>query len=101
MATKTKKKTSTKKGIGFAPLTERIYLGRQNREKGEWIGEKEDITNDFLNICFQYFPENTSRVIGTPSSMSRNMFMNIKMDEKSIKSFIKELEKELKDLGDG
>lgn len=35
---------STKKGIGYSPLTERVYIGRQNRLKGTWIGEKEDIT---------------------------------------------------------
>ena len=36
---------SIKKGIGYSPLTEKIYLGKQNQEKGMWIGEKEDTKN--------------------------------------------------------
>lgn len=89
---------STRKGIGYSPLTERIYLGRQNRERGMWIGDKEDVTNDFLNICFQYFEENTIRNIGSPNSKKENLFINIKNDKKSIEKVINRLQKDLKEL---
>jgi hypothetical protein len=87
---------SAKKGIGYSSLSDKVYMGKQNREKGMWVGEKEDITNDFLNICFQYFEESTIRSISTPSDDSENLFINIKNDEKSIKKLIKNLEKRIK-----
>lgn len=84
---------STRKGIGYSPLTEKIYLGRQNKVKGMWIGEKEDITNDWLNVAFQYFEENTIRNIGSPNAKKENLFINIKKDKKSIEKVIKNLQK--------
>ena len=50
-------------GIGYSPLSERIYLGKQNREKGHWVGDKEDITSDFLFVLEQYIPKQTTRTI--------------------------------------
>ena len=86
---------STRKGIGYSGLSDKVYLGKQNREKGMWVGEKEDITNDFLNVCFEYFEEGTMRTIR--SSDYENIFINIRRDEKNIKKLIKNLEKQLKD----
>jgi hypothetical protein len=85
---------STRKGIGYSPLTEKIYLGRQNKSKGLWIGDKEDITSDFIHVAFQYFEENTVRKIG--NSKTENLFINIKNDKKSIEKVIKHLQKRLK-----
>lgn len=45
---------TTKKAIGYSPLSKKIYLGRMNKEKGMWIGVKEDITQDFVNVLVQY-----------------------------------------------
>ncbi len=89
---------STKKGIGYSPLSDKIYLGRQNKIKGMWIGEKEDVTNDFLNVCFQYFEENTIRNIGSPDSEKENLFINIKNDKKSIEKIIKRLQLDIENL---
>jgi len=89
-------KITTKKGIGYSPLTERVYIGRQNKEKGMWIGDKEDITSDFINTMFAYIPENTNRTIKTIDGLNENIFLNIKCDEASIKKGIKWLEKQLK-----
>jgi len=86
---------STKKGIGYSELSERVYLGRQNREKGMWIGEKEDITSDFLNVANAYFTEGTCREV-TTSDGKINLMLNIKKDEESIKRCIKHLQKLLK-----
>jgi len=79
-----------KKGIGFSPLTEKIYLGIQNKEKGLWVGEKEDITNDFINVIFQYIPSNTQRTI---KGSETNIFINIKCDKESVEKGIKYLER--------
>ena len=43
--------------LGYSPLTEKIYLGKQN--KNVWVGEKRDITNEFLQVMEQKFPINT------------------------------------------
>jgi hypothetical protein len=85
---------STKKGIGHSPLTDKVYLGRQNKEKGMWIGEKEDITNDFINILFAYVPENTSRIIETGED--KNIFLNVKDDVESIEKAINLLSRRIK-----
>lgn len=89
---------STKKGIGYSELTERIYLGRQNREKGMWIGDKEDITSDFIQVMFQYVPENNTRTVGSSDGHS-NIFLNIKEDVESIQKAIKFLQKKLLNHG--
>lgn len=87
---------STKKGIGYSPLTDKVYLGRQNKEKGLWIGEKEDITQQFLHVSFQYFEESTVRTISTGNK--KNLIINVVKDKKGIESAINRLQKELKEL---
>jgi hypothetical protein len=85
---------STKNGIGFSPLTDRVYLGKQNTEKRIWIGEKKDITTEFIAVAFEYFEPNTIREIGS-SDRSSNLFINIKNDKKGIEKIIKNLQKRL------
>ncbi len=85
---------STRKGIGYSPLTESVYLGRQNREKGMWIGEKEDITSDFINVVLQWVGDNESRTIDG-SKGSENILINCKGDKESIEKVIKHLQKKL------
>lgn len=41
---------TTKNGIGYSPLTENFYLGKQNKDKGIWIDDKKDITNEFIDV---------------------------------------------------
>jgi len=82
-----------KNGIGYNPLTEKVYLGKQNQEKKIWVGEKKDITNDFLSVANAYFAENTSRVVRC--GKESNIFMNIKNDKESIERAIKDLTKRL------
>ena len=85
---------STKKGIGYSPLTDRVYIGRQNREKGMWIGEKEDITNDFLAVSSQFFEVNSIREINV-SSGRKEVHICVDGTEKGIKGAIKHLQKML------
>lgn len=88
---------ATKNGIGYSPLSDRVYLGKQDQEKGIWIGTKKDITNQFLEISFAYFEENTIRNIGS-SNGTENLFINIKNDRKSIEKIIRNLNKRLIEL---
>jgi len=36
---------AVKYGIGYSPLSDKVYLGKQNTEKRIWVGDKNDITN--------------------------------------------------------
>lgn len=90
------KKQKIKNGIGYSSLTEKIYLGRQNIEKQLWIGDKEDITSDFINVLFQFLPENTSRKLVGLDTMSENIVMNFQNNNQSIKKAIKFLQQKLK-----
>jgi hypothetical protein len=88
---------SIKNGIGYSPLTDRVYLGKQNTEKRLWIGEKKDITNEFLAVSHEFFEENTIREIGNSNGNS-NLFINIKNDKESIEKVIKNLNKRLQKI---
>lgn len=83
-----------KNGIGYSPLTEKVYLGKQNTEKRVWVGDKKDITNDFIAVSFEYFEQNTIREIGS-SDGSKNLFINIKNDKAGLERIIKNLNKRL------
>ena len=56
---------AVKTGIGYSPLSDLIYLGKQNKEKGLWVGDKEDITSDFLFVLEQYIPKSTTRTVSS------------------------------------
>ena len=85
---------ATKNGIGYSPLTDKVYLGRQNPEKRMWVGDKTDITNEFLAVSAEYFEENTIRSVNCNNGYS-NLFINIKNDKESIEKLIKNLSKRL------
>ena len=87
-----------KMNIGYSMLTDRILLGKINEEKGEWIGEKRDITERFLNVCFEYFPEGEVRSIDTPNKNKTNMFINVIKSKEDIEKTINFLKKELDSL---
>ena len=88
---------ATKNGIGYSPLTDKVYLGKQNTEKRLWVGEKKDITNEFLAVSHEFFEENTIREIGNSNGNS-NLFINIKNDKESIEKVIKNLNKRLQKI---
>jgi hypothetical protein len=46
---------AVKNGIGYSPLTDKVYLGKQNTEKRLWVGDKKDITNEFLAVASEFF----------------------------------------------
>jgi NADPH:quinone reductase-like Zn-dependent oxidoreductase len=89
---------SIKQGIGYSSLTDKIFIGKQNNKKGMWVGDKEDITNDFLNVCFQYFEEGTVRTVVSPDSNKENFFLNIKKDKEALEKLAKFAQKEIDKL---
>ena len=48
--------TDTKLHLGYSPLTEKIYLGKQNGNY--WVGEKRDVTNEFIQVMLHKFQPN-------------------------------------------
>lgn len=49
MASKTVKK------MGVSPITNTIYYGNVNKEKGLWVGEKKDVTDMAIASVFEWF----------------------------------------------
>jgi len=35
--------------LGHSPITDRIYVGKLNKEGDQWTGQKKDVTNDFID----------------------------------------------------
>ena len=87
-------KMANKKGIGYSPIGDKIYLGTQNVEKRMWTGKKEDITSEFIAVSLLFYEEGTIRDIGG-SNGSSNLLINIKNDKESIEKLIRNLEKRL------
>jgi len=86
-------------GIGLSPLTEKIYVGRQNKAKRMWVGEKKDITDNFLDVMFQYLTLDEVREIVTETDNGKqatHFFIHFKNDKKSLQNAMKFIEKELK-----
>ena len=45
----------TVKKMGVSPITNTIYYGNVNEEKGLWVGEKKDITDMAIAAVFEWF----------------------------------------------
>ena len=62
------KKNGTKAGLGLSPLTGRVYWGRSNGLN--WVGEKRDITSEFVQIVLQKFGPDTPDQKGVRSEIT-------------------------------
>ncbi|MDD4970827.1 MAG: hypothetical protein PHT07_15475 [Paludibacter sp.] len=89
------KSGTMKKRIGYSPLTQKIYLGKQNKEKRMWVGEKEDITSDFIAVLMEFVGPGEVRRITTIDGIEENIVLNIKLNKVSIEKAIKYLQKKL------
>lgn len=50
--------------LGYSPLTEHIYLGKVNKKRpNEWLGEKRDMTSNFIQVLLQKFEPGTESTI--------------------------------------
>ena len=41
--------------MGVSPITNTIYYGNVNEEKGLWVGEKKDVTDMAIATVFEWF----------------------------------------------
>lgn len=89
---------SIKKGIGYSPLTQKIYLGKQDKTKGMWVGDKEDITSDFINVLFQYVGKNESRKITTVNRLDETILCNIPNTKEGFNIAIKFFKRRLAEI---
>lgn len=96
-------------GIGYSPVSEKIYLGKQENSEtssvGKWIGTKKDITKQFINVLFQYIEPGTARDFTKHASEKPTEFMcNIPNTKEHLMGFIDFLQGKLqilKEEGDG
>lgn len=51
-------KMSRKKGFGVSPITNKIFYGTQDTDKGMWVGTKKDVTEDVISSAFAWFVGN-------------------------------------------
>lgn len=47
--------SKTIKTMGVTPVTNIIYYGNVNDEKGLWVGEKKDVTDMAIGAVFEWF----------------------------------------------
>lgn len=47
--------SKTIKAMGVNPITNTIYYGNVNEEKGLWVGEKKDVTDMAIAAVFEWF----------------------------------------------
>mgnify|MGYP000441797731 CR=1 FL=1 len=47
--------SKTIKAMGASPITNTIYYGNVNEEKGLWVGEKKDVTDMAIGAVFEWF----------------------------------------------
>ena len=41
--------------MGVSPITNTIYYGKVNKEKGMWVGDREDVTDMAIAAVFEWF----------------------------------------------
>ena len=85
---------ATQSGIGYSPLTEKVYIGKQNPDKNMWVGKKKDITHQFIDVAFSYFEVGMVRTITTEKE--KHLFFHITEDKESLEKAIKHLQNRLK-----
>ncbi len=47
--------------LGYSPLSEKIYLGKH--KGNHWVGEKRDVTSEFIQVLLQKFEPNSTNNI--------------------------------------
>ena len=88
-------------GIGLSPITEKIYLGKQNKAKRMWVGEKKDITDNFLDVMFEYLTMDEVREIVTEKDNGEQVthfFAHFKNDKESLQNALEFVKEELEKL---
>lgn len=88
----------SKMQLGYSPMTKKIYIGRQVEKQGyrEWVGEKREITNEFLNVCVEYLQQ--PQILTNKITKKERLFMQFTLTEENVKKTIDLLQKQLKEL---
>lgn len=90
--------------LGISPMTEKIYLGKLNKAKTMWLAGKKDITNNFLDVLFQYLTLNDVREIvmenESTKKLTTHLFLHCEVTKDSLERNIQFLQKELEKTND-
>ena len=78
------------KTIGYGNLTDKVFLGTISKDGTHWVGDKQDVTNDFLHVLNQFIPVNTTRTISV-SNGEQILYMAINNTNECIDKAIKHL----------
>ena len=60
-------------GIGFSPLTENVYLGKKNKSKRMWVGQKKDITVGILRWAGGFVPQINPSTTARPCTYDQDL----------------------------
>jgi len=86
-----------KKTIIYDKTDDKIYYGKYNDSKNEWIGEKEDMTIDILKAMYNYIGINGTRRVFSNKKPVTN-FYNIVEDSETLEKLIKILKSQIKEI---
>lgn len=88
-------------GIGLSPITDKIYIGKQNKAKRMWVGRKTDFTDNFLDVMFQYLALDECREIVTGNDKAEtttHFFIHFTGNKKSLQKAMDFVKDELKNV---
>lgn len=86
-----------KKTVLFDKTDDKIYYGKYNDSKNEWVGEREDMTSDILKAMYNYVGIDSSRKILSNKYAVTN-FYNITEDTETLEKLMKIIKKQLKEI---
>lgn len=86
-----------KKAVIYDKTDDKIYYGKFNDSKNEWVGEREDMTSDILKAVYNYIGIDSSRKILSNKCAVTN-FYNISEDSETLEKLMKIIKKQLKEI---
>ena len=63
--------------LGCSPINGTIYAGKLNKSKTEWVGEKQDVTEDAVRVVFEKMMQESKRKNGAVIEYSYKGFGKI------------------------
>ena len=82
-----------KPGIGYSTWDGKVYAGMQRIEDGyiHWVGDKVEVTEQFVFVLYQFLEDNNFRKITTDfgdGDEMTNIFFNVPRDHQSLEDAI-------------
>jgi|WetSurMetagenome_2_1015567.scaffolds.fasta_scaffold288496_2 hypothetical protein len=83
----------TESKLGYSSLSEHVYWGKTNTEKpGVWIGNKKDVTDNFLNVILDgYLSKDSIRNICDDKGEIKYHLLDVVHTRESIDKAVKVL----------